>query len=99
MEEFILNDTADNDMEVPFMDGHDLDNEIRNIIGDIHDDLAATMQDDMIESDEEFENLFRFNYYDGVNDDLQDTLQATLQDDVIDSDEEFENIFRYNDDI
>ena len=87
MEEFILNDTADNDMEVPLMDRHDLDNEIRNIIGDIDDDLAATMQDDMIESDEEFENLFRFNYYDGVNDDLQDTLQATLQDDVIDSDE------------
>ena len=88
-EEFIIHDTPDNDLDVPIMDGQDLDREIRNIIGDVNDDLAATMQDNTyIESDEEFEALFQ-NIYDDDNDNSKNEDDDTL----IESDEEFEALF------
>ena len=87
-EEFIIHDTPDNDLDVPIMDGQDLDREIRNIIGDVNDDLAATMQDNTyIESDEEFEALFQ-NIYDDDEDENED------DDTHIESDEEFEAVLK-----
>ena len=86
-EEFIIHDTPDNDLDVPIMDGQDLDREIRNIIGDVNDDLAATMQDNTyIESDEEFEALFQNIYNDEDKNEDDDTH--------IESDEEFEALLK-----